>query len=163
MTLKDLLPDVLEAVSGAAGEQKGLKAIIAEVLTGEERFDLRRACERIFNRKVTAQEGRSGAQLLARSLIKQIDHFCEAEANGLTYSERGVIVQQLAENAALELVAAADALLRYPACAIAVCEAKAKEDVPAISAGRRARTIAADKIKNSLLNVARKVGGDDYQ
>lgn len=156
--IKDLLPLLLAKI----GPGKMLSEIIGDVLGGEP-GDIQKAAARIFNRKVTAQEGRTGAQLFTRAVVKQVDAAFEAEFHGLTLEQRTAIVQEMANNAARELLLAAQAIVKYPEAAAAVYAAKEATDIPALAAARRGRTIGSDAFKNAILNTARAIAGDDPQ
>jgi hypothetical protein len=144
----------------ALGPQPILQEIIFQAVQGEMRFDLRRALMRIMGRRVAVQEGRTGAQLYARNITKQIDAHCEAEAYGLTLDEREFIIQSLADGAARELALAADAIHRYAKVAMAVNRAKAARNTPLLAQMRADRTRLSEEFKTRLVNVCRAVTGD---
>ena len=155
------LGELLQLVVEKAGGGRLLYDVIQEVLPGEQRFDLRRSVERVFSRKVDAQSGRTGAQLLQRCITKTIDAQVESVQRGLDVEERLALSQELANNTARELIRAALAVVAYPALACAVVVAKEAVDIPALSAGRRARTGGVEAVKDALLNAARTISGDD--
>lgn len=157
--LGSLLGSIAQHIE-SLGPQPILQEIIINAVQGEMRFDLRRALMRIMGRRVAVQEGRTGAQLYARNITKQLDAHCEAEAHGLTLDEREVIVQALADGAARELALAADAIHRYAAVAMAVNRAKAAKDIPALAQMRADRTRLSEEFKTRLVNVCRAVTGD---
>jgi hypothetical protein len=158
---KFLLSGVLPLVLSKLGLPRSLETIIGEVLPGEDRFDLRRAFKRLLQRRVTAQEGRSGADMLARAIVKQIDAHYEIQADKLTLLEKHAVVTELAQNIARQLVLAADVITQYPALAYAVNDGKARSDVRGIATARAARTLMVEDLKQALINSARAACGDD--
>lgn len=156
-----ILGQVLPLLVERLGVSRSLEKIIAEVLTGEDRFDLRRALKRQLQRRITSQEGRNGSELLARAVVKQIDFHYEAEVNELELDDRHKIVTELAENVARHLVLAANHILAYPATAKEVHRCKAESDVRGLAKARMERTFAAEGFKKELINSARAACGDD--
>lgn len=156
----ELLPAVLEKL----GLGREIEAVVQEVIGGGEgTFDLRKGVVRQVQTRVTAQEGRTGAQMLARALYKQVDAFIEQDARGLTHAQRVAICQELCNNAARELVGAATEVALYAQVAGAVKDAKEKQDPKAMSTARRDRSISNERLKSRLLNTVRAVAGDEPQ
>jgi hypothetical protein len=154
------LLDELAQRAFAIGPQPLLTDLINNLITGERRFDLRRALIRIFSRRTAIQEGRTGAQLFARAVTKQIEAHCEAEAIGLSQDEREIIVVALAEGAARELLLAADCVARYAPIAISVNRAKEMRNHVLLAQGRANRTRLAEEFKERLVNVCRAIVGE---
>lgn len=163
--LGELLGLVLERLTagGGVGIAGELYEIVRSVLPGDKHFDLRRAAVRIFSRKIDAQSGLTGAQLLQRSWTKTIDAQLEAELRGMGIAEKLAVCQALVDGAVKELITVAAALHAYPALAAALIAAKEAVDVPAINTSRRGRTLGVEKVRRHLVNSSRAITGDDLQ
>lgn len=155
------LSSVLPLVLAKAGVPQVIDDILWDFLGGERRFDVRRVFKRQLQRRITTQEGRTGGELLARALVKQIDAHYEAEVQGLTMDERHAVISALVEQTARQLVLAADTLLQYPPIARDVNECKAKHDVRGLAAARQTRTLMVEDIKRAIVNAVRATVGDE--
>ena len=155
--LSDVLPLVLEKI----GMPAALEVVLFDVLAGDKRADLRKAFKRSIQRRITAQEGRSGAELLARAIIKQIDFHYEVEAKGLTMDERHQIVNTLIQNSARQFLIAADILLSYGVAARDVNAAKQTANVRGLVDARLRRTLMVNEFRDTMVNTVRAIVGDD--
>ena len=156
-SLSSVLPLVLEKF----GVPKGLEDLLQQFVGGEAKFDLRRVFKRQLQTRITAQEGRSGAELLARSLVKQIDRHYETEVQGLTMEDRHAVVSALAANVARQFVLAADIIGRYPEVARDVNIAKQANKVRELAVARTNRTVLVEEFKQTLVNAVRAIVGDE--
>ena len=145
-----------------AREAVRLPELIVEVLgaavAGES---LRRGVERILARRLTAEQGRIGAQSLSRAITKQIDGALEAEMRGVTSDQRRALLQPMADAAALHLVEAAQAVAAYTQVAADVVAAKEARDAGALVTARRARMEVEQKLDRALMNASRALTGAD--
>lgn len=145
-----------------ARDALNLPELIVEVLgaavAGES---IRRGVERIITRRLTAEQGRVGAQSLSRALTKQIDGTLDAEMRGVTVEQRRALLRPMAEAASLHLVEAAQALAAYVDVAADVAAAKEARDAGALVAARRARMEVEQQLDRALLNCGRALSGGD--
>jgi hypothetical protein len=122
---------------------------------------VRTAAEKELSKRLEEQLGRSSAEVLGRAVTKQVDAAMEAKPAGATVDQCVAVGTHLAKNAAVQLAQAAEILLAYPDLQAAVVRAKEKNDPTALEAARKARDQGAERVKQSLVDVARVVAGDD--
>src|SRR5437899_6905786 len=111
---------------------------ILEVVFGSG-GSVRTAVEKELEKRLDAQEGRSGGELLSRGVLKQIDEAMEAKPPGATVDQQIQVGTMLAKGAAVQLAEAAEILLKYPDLQAEVVHAKAANDNTRLTAARAAR------------------------
>jgi hypothetical protein len=159
--IPDNLGELLGLIAPTLGVRSDLYEVISSLVPGEQHLDLRRALHRVFTRKIDAQSGSTGAQMLQRCITKTIDSQVEHSLQGAGLEVRLLVSQEMADNACRSLLAAAAALHAYPRLAAAVVAAKEAEDAAAMSIARRERTAGVELLRKHFLNSARAITGDD--
>lgn len=157
------LREIIPALVKRAGKPRPLEDIISDHLCGEKFFDQRRALKRNIQRRIATQDGNSGAELVCRAVLKQLDYHFGVEVTDVPLDIKSAIVGELAVNIARQLIVAAGYILQYPKALGELQAAIDDRDSKDVAQLRTHRILLADRFKQSMVNVARAAVGDEQE
>lgn len=133
-----IIRELAELLSGLAGGGK-----LSGILKGK------------LSKVADAQAGRTAGAVMGRTICESADTAMEAKTAGVPIETNVEAGKLLLQNAALQLMQAAEIAIAYGPLQEDVVRAKAGGDKAAIAAARERRDAGADRLKDALRDVTR--------
>lgn len=160
LTAQDILT-VLPMLIEKLGVSRPLETIINDRMRGEDLFDARRAIKRTIQRRINSGDTTSGAEMLARAVVRQLRFHFDNDIEGVSTDIKGAIVKELGSNVARALLIAASYMLTYPDKLYDLQIAVEDRDARNVAKLRTDALLTEDEFRRALMNVGRACTGDD--